>query len=572
NDSSNLNNKSLIDITISPIGNSLISHNKTQQYTATANYSDGSSENITSLVTWNSLNESVAKIESNGLATVVGKSGSTKIKATYAGKVSIQSLTLSVALAKVVDVKITPLITEVSKGLKERYNAIAIYDNGESSQITSEVTWSSSNESIATVESDGLATVISPSGTTQINATYAGVMSSESATLTATSAKVTNIIISPESATIKSGQTQQYTVTAIYNNGESGEVTDGVTWNYSNINVATIDANYIATPLTVGTTNITAEYQGKTSTQVVSLNTQMIYAYINNKEGNTVSKCIVNADDGSLSNCVDSSYPFSGPMGIAINNQYAYITNLGNSTITKCAINSTDGGLINCANSGATIGTSRSPFGIAINNSYAYITENDDHPNDHIIKCVINSTNGDLSDCTNSGAGSPVFTVPMQIAINNNHVYIGNDASEGFLTKYTVNKCDISLINGSLNNCIDSGAESTFFAAGVHGMAINNNYVYVNYKDKQHPITKCTINSDATFSNCMDSGAQSANFTDSKQIAIYNNYVYISDSNNSVVIQCMINNTDGSLSNCMDSGVGTSVFKSPRSIAFTLLM
>ena len=64
------------DPTITPTG--------TQQFVATALYSDGSTPIVTNLSTWTSSNTAVATINSSGLATAVG-SGTTTITATFKG-------------------------------------------------------------------------------------------------------------------------------------------------------------------------------------------------------------------------------------------------------------------------------------------------------------------------------------------------------------------------------------------------------------------------------------------------------------------------------------------------------
>ena len=76
----------LTSITVTPV-NPSIAIGITQQFTATGNYSDGSTQNLTNSVTWTSANTSVATVQSTGtshpgLATGVA-TGTTNIQATY---------------------------------------------------------------------------------------------------------------------------------------------------------------------------------------------------------------------------------------------------------------------------------------------------------------------------------------------------------------------------------------------------------------------------------------------------------------------------------------------------------
>ena len=70
-----------------------ISRTGSQQFIATGTYSDGSSQNITSQVTWASSSTGVATVNTNGLATAAS-AGTTTISATLAGKISSTTLTV----------------------------------------------------------------------------------------------------------------------------------------------------------------------------------------------------------------------------------------------------------------------------------------------------------------------------------------------------------------------------------------------------------------------------------------------------------------------------------------------
>src|SRR6202140_5795165 len=75
--------KKLISITVTPsVLNAAIG--KTQQFKATGYFSDGSAQDLTSSVVWNSSSPAVAVITSSGLATILGPGNST-ITAQVAG-------------------------------------------------------------------------------------------------------------------------------------------------------------------------------------------------------------------------------------------------------------------------------------------------------------------------------------------------------------------------------------------------------------------------------------------------------------------------------------------------------
>ena len=85
----------LSSITVTPASQT-ISAGLTQQYIATGTYSDSTTKDITSQVSWSSSNTGVATISSSGLATGVG-AGSTIISAVLSGKTGSTSLTVRAA-------------------------------------------------------------------------------------------------------------------------------------------------------------------------------------------------------------------------------------------------------------------------------------------------------------------------------------------------------------------------------------------------------------------------------------------------------------------------------------------
>lgn len=70
-----------------------------------------------------------------------------------------------------------------------------------------------------------------------------------------------SIVITPDPASVAVDSTVQFTATAKYSDGTSTNVTNEATWNSTNSSVASVSLGY-AQGLSVGTTDITAEYGG----------------------------------------------------------------------------------------------------------------------------------------------------------------------------------------------------------------------------------------------------------------------------------------------------------------------
>lgn len=262
------NSPQLLSISLSPLATSYIANGSSQQYSATATYSDGTTTTVTPDATWSSSNIDVATVDATGLATVNANSGSTNITATY-NSIST-SVILNATSAAVISTTIAPLTSIIADGYTQQYLAIVTYSDGFTSPITTNINWISSNPTIATIDKNGLATIKSNSGTTDITAVYNGI-SSESTTLKATSALVTAISIAPLTSTIVNGKTQQYIATATYSDGTTSMLTSGLVWSSTNTNVATVTSNGLATILAnSGTTSIKATY-GSISSKLATL-------------------------------------------------------------------------------------------------------------------------------------------------------------------------------------------------------------------------------------------------------------------------------------------------------------
>jgi serine protease len=76
---------------------------------------------------------------------------------------------------------------------------------------------------------------------------------------------LSSIAVTPATASLEVGDTQQYTATGTYSNGSTQDITATVTWDSSNTAVAPIDSVGLATSIGAGTTSITATLDSVTS-------------------------------------------------------------------------------------------------------------------------------------------------------------------------------------------------------------------------------------------------------------------------------------------------------------------
>ena len=240
----------LTAVTVTPAALS-IPLSTTQQFTATGAYSDGSSRDVTALVSWGSSTPAVAKVDINGLASGVA-SGTTTISATLGAVIG--STTLTVNAPVIVSLTVSPDGLTLGMGIKQQYTATATYTDGSSQDLVSGVTWTSSDSTVAGIDSNGLATTAGQ-GTVTITATAGSF--SDTATLTVVPASLVSISVTPAIPSIALGTDQQFIATGNFDDGSTQQLTS-VTWSSSDLNVASINAAGLATSTGSGTVTITA--------------------------------------------------------------------------------------------------------------------------------------------------------------------------------------------------------------------------------------------------------------------------------------------------------------------------
>lgn len=255
-----------------------------QQFTATANYSDGSTKDVTPSASWTSSNTSIATVQSMGqanpgMATGVA-SGSASIGASFGGMNGSTTLTVSGTAPVVTSISIAPTAITMSVGGTTQFTATAGYSDGSTKTVTSLATWTSSDKTIASIESSGqttpgLATGLAP-GNVNITANYSGVGAVTTANVATTTGKLSSLSMSQLAPSIAPGNTLQLFDYAEYTNNSAQWVNSTSNWTSSNPSVATIEDLGAASPGLVtgvapGATTITASYGGLQYTTTVTV-------------------------------------------------------------------------------------------------------------------------------------------------------------------------------------------------------------------------------------------------------------------------------------------------------------
>jgi uncharacterized protein YjdB len=218
---------------------------------ATATTLDGDGNPLTGrAVTWTSDNTAIATVDGNGLVSAVA-AGTVNITATSETKTG--SAPLVITQAPVDTVKVS-LASSPINAVQTTQATATLVDSKGRILAGRAVSWSSSDNSVATVSPSGLVSAAAE-GQTNIVATSEG--KTANAPLTVTAAPVASVTVSPPSASIISGNTEQLTATLkdTHNNILTGRT---VTWSSSNNGVATVSGAGLVTAVATGNATITA--------------------------------------------------------------------------------------------------------------------------------------------------------------------------------------------------------------------------------------------------------------------------------------------------------------------------
>jgi len=238
-----VNSAALVSITITP-ANASIAKGLTQQFTATGTYTDNTTQNLTSSVTWSSTSQ--ASMTAGGLATGMAQGAATisAVSGTISGTVALNVLPAALSA-----ISVSPAGASIPKGNTMQYSAMGTYTDASTGDVTASVTWSATTG--ASITASGMATGTAQ-GTPTITAKSGAI--SGSAVLNVLPPALTSIAVSPASASVPAGTTQQYVATGTYTDGSTQNLSGSVNWAVSagdSISVTGLATGSVQGPATV---------------------------------------------------------------------------------------------------------------------------------------------------------------------------------------------------------------------------------------------------------------------------------------------------------------------------------
>jgi uncharacterized protein YjdB/C1A family cysteine protease len=231
-------------------------------------------------VSWSSSNSEVAAVDANG--TVTAKSaGTAVITATSTnGKSAGCTVTVSRKEIPITEISLDKSSATLTEGETTTLVATVLPENTTDSK---NVSWSSSNSEVATVDANGTVTAKS-AGTAVITATSAnGKTAGCTVTVSRKEIPITEISLDKSSATLTEGETTTLVATVLPENTTYGK---SVKWSSSNVAVATVDLMGKVTAKSAGTAVITATSEnGKTASCTVTVNKKDTYTGLRDVDG-----------------------------------------------------------------------------------------------------------------------------------------------------------------------------------------------------------------------------------------------------------------------------------------------
>jgi uncharacterized protein YjdB len=263
----------LSEITITPSDTGM-AIGTTLQLTGTGMLSDGVTF-LESFLTWTSSNDAIATVDSTGLvtapsATAGAVTGTITITATETDSHTNVSGSTTVTICTVTAIAVTPVNPSMAISTTYQFSATATLSPLSSGVtptqiVTSYMTWTSSNTDVATVDSTGIVTAGSNTGTATITATQGDSILVPGDTpivaetvLTVNSTALSSIAVTADTTSITTGSTQQLTATGTYADATTAVITASMTWSSSDTNIATVDTGGLVTAVSPGTATMTA--------------------------------------------------------------------------------------------------------------------------------------------------------------------------------------------------------------------------------------------------------------------------------------------------------------------------
>jgi trimeric autotransporter adhesin len=237
-----------------------------QQFSATAIYSDGSQFDVTAQAAWTTSDTTVAPLSSSTPGLAYGNvSGQATVTATWSGFSGNANVT--VADVTLESIAVTPADPTMVPDVALQLFATGTYSDSSTADLTTQVNWFSSDGNVADVFNflgyEGVVAANNP-GAASISASFSGIVGST--VVTVDNAILLSIAIQPNPVMVTLGSIQQLDAMGTYSDNSVWDITGLATWGSSDNTVASVsnDANSpgLLSAVNVGTCQASASWSG----------------------------------------------------------------------------------------------------------------------------------------------------------------------------------------------------------------------------------------------------------------------------------------------------------------------
>lgn len=244
---------------------------QTFQLNVTGTYSNATTQDLTSLVTWSVANATVLEISGAGLVTALA-AGTTAVTGAYEG-VSIER---NISVKALEALSISPTTLTLAVASSKQLSVIGRYTDNSTEVFDSAVTWESSGANVVSVLDSGLVLGIAE-GAASVTAIVDAVSSSLSVQISA--ATLQSIVVNAETTQIPSGLKATFWAKGIYSDGTEQNLSDQVMWSVSDTSIASISAETgLLTALQAGGCSVIASKEGLSSSLIISVSPASVMA------------------------------------------------------------------------------------------------------------------------------------------------------------------------------------------------------------------------------------------------------------------------------------------------------
>jgi len=232
-------------------------------------------------VIWSTSNPAIATVSATGVVTAVS-SGSATVMVTTVDQGKTATCAVTITIVHVTGVTVNKTTDTISGTGTDTLTATIVPANATNQNVT----WSSSNQAIATVSSAGVVIGVSPGQATVTVTTVDGNMTAN-CTITVSKISVTGISINKTADNIPIYGTD----TLIATISPSTATNQNVTWVSSNSSIATVSSSGVITGIALGTATITATTadQGLTAICLVTVSPNTVTGVSLNKTIDTIN-------------------------------------------------------------------------------------------------------------------------------------------------------------------------------------------------------------------------------------------------------------------------------------------